>query len=668
MPTPRLTSLLVLLLAVPLLITAQPAPAQRDDPPPIIPDNAAALELQWQAGFGAVNALATREDTIFAATTGHTLTIEPPAQRLIIDHPGFTALDVLPLPGTEQTALALYTEYPRPAYYLGIADADGQRAALFRLPDDRNATPRTPRNLDMTLHTDAAGRWLVVNRVGFDTTLLDLQNRVIVGTVAGGAATLLPDGRMVMPTDNNLAHYAPGTLTVADTLDLGSGFDIRQLYVSPGGGWLGVATFDGLTLVLDADTLQPYRLLTMPGSGGPEIFNANGTRIIQSGDGALNVVHVEDGTLSTYAVSNRDELNRIRSIAAFANPALVAVAVDDRVRVVDLNAGDIITEDPSFTRHSTRAFSPDGQTLYAGTTAGQLRGYDITTGDIMLEIQQDTIPVSIATSAAALAAADGPRVMFYDPITGDDRGHVTVPEMQDAPDLPSFLLRQLRFSPDGRWLALSDVAGRVWVVDVPHVLELDAAPTEDSPIIRRVAAQAPGFVRNFFWASANDLVTISRDGDFMRFVITPTALQTVDINERGEFEVLGYNAAGGYGLLHDTTSPDGAVYAFDFVEERVLAQTILGAENPVRQATPGAFNTAGDVFALVAGWQLSILDASPPDTLLEALATVQPGDFGAVPLSGPGQPLFSPDGRYVVVAGADGSLRVYAVEVALLGS
>lgn len=644
--------LFLLLTVLLLLVVVLPAPAQTDGPPPISTDNAPALAVQWRAGLGQIEALATGEDgALFATTAGQTYVFDASdlnAAPRSIPHPGQRGLDVLPLPDGARVVLGFFTVNPSPAYYIGIADiATGAKLALFRLPD-------APSGLDLDLHTDAAGAWLVANRIGHDTTLIDLNTLSILSTGGAGDAVLLPDGRLMTAGETELAVAQLPALLVDDVIELGAGLDIERIFVSPDGDTLGVLTTNLLTIILDED-LQPIRFLETPNSRSPITFTRFGDYVVQATGAGLAVLDVDTGAATTIDVLTREEINIIRDVAATTRRDQVAVAVDDRLRIVDVTTGDILAERTDFTQYTGPVFSPDSRLLFAGTRDSQLLAFDVRTGAIVQRLELDAIPAALAISDEYIAFAEGTRIYWYQGLDDAAPGSVELPELREASQalygLSTVAVSRLAFNHDGSQLAVGAVDGRVWVIDLARFE------------VRLVYEHEPLVVLSLAWLADGSLLSVGGDNNIVRSAIRATEIQTFDVNERGEFELLAYNRANEFGLINDTFAADGAVYAFDFTEQRVLANTTLPRGNAARQAIRGAFSRTGSLLVIADNWQLRVLDASSLDTLMTELNTAT----ADVQVDNSGRPIFSPDGRYIAYIQDDGTLLMLSVGAAVFG-
>jgi len=244
-----------------------------------------------------------------------------------------------------------------------------------------------------------------------------------------------------------------------------------HLTFSPNSHWLAAGSENNNVVVYDVTTHE--KVCTLPGHTEP----------------VLNVTFSPDGR------------------------RLISAGWDRLVKVWDLGDGARGVLSPRWTLHNFTtgawgmALSPDGSRLAIGaqTADGNVRVYDLTTGQLLRTLRGDYRVISVAFSrdGRRLAAVGHDRVVrLWDVTTGREVLHL---------DGHDDIVGQVRFSPDGQRLATASADGTVRVWDAspfqntdPHIRTLggpddgeffgiDFSPDPESPLL--ASASADGSIK-----------------------------------------------------------------------------------------------------------------------------------------------------------------------------
>jgi WD40 repeat protein len=308
------------------------------------------------------------------------------------------------------------------------------------------------------------------------------------------------------------------------------------------------------------------------------------------------------------------------TLLAFSPDGSRLVSVGDAVRLWSLDApGEAAAQSQPVFQRGYRLFSrpaPDGEALWNGLEGGQAQPVQLADGARLAlvgaaQADANAIAISADGSLAAAAGADG-SIQVWRTHSGEAAATLTGARQMAG---------QMAFSPDNRLLAAASGENtlRVW--------ELDSAELA-------AELQAPGPVRQ---------VSFSPDGAWL--------------SGGSRVETYLWQTAG-WGLK-DTLPGRGLVFSADgqstarFLDVNGGTQVVVA--NGTHQVTiPAvgsalAFSPAADLLA-VSGIDLSVYDTSSGEELYRIDS---PAAYG--------RPVFSPDGRKLLLTAADGVVYVFAV-------
>lgn len=255
---------------------------------------------------------------------------------------------------------------------------------------------------------------------------------------------LSPDGeKFIASTDHQVWILPPGLfstptpLPATPLLDIGSEDEIFDLAIHPEGSLLAVTTADGKVFLVQTGSGSPQTII----SGGPVqhlLFQPDGkSLLLADGNGTLQTRSIEAGENGILWQAGAP----IYSIAAVSTN-LVALGMDDRVVVFDLETKTVMYELTSPGRNHLLTFNPQSGLLASSTSAGRSFVWKFNGGGF------DTLADFQVTPAASLAFnPDGSRLF----LGGTDRVLI----LDSATGAEVNRIRQngevtdLAFSPDG---------------------------------------------------------------------------------------------------------------------------------------------------------------------------------------------------------------------------
>lgn len=205
-------------------------------------------------------------------------------------------------------------------------------------------------------------------------------------------------------------------------------------------------------------------LLDVPGAGGALDWSPDGTMFATEGPeetGLIDIRDAETGEPLHAFVGHEIDVN---TVAFSADSSMLATAGDDGfLRVWDARTGDLITEvgSPDGGNDDVWApsFSPDGTLVAAAWSfEGALRLMEVATGTIVAEVEGvSAFSTDFSPDGTQLAIA---RMNGDGPLVGD----IATGEVRFLLGDERSFTRDVRFSPDGRWIATADEHGeaRIW--------------------------------------------------------------------------------------------------------------------------------------------------------------------------------------------------------------
>jgi WD40 repeat protein/serine/threonine protein kinase len=373
------------------------------------------------------------------------------------------------------------------------------------------------------------------------------------------AVAFSPDGRRLASTseDNttkvwDLTSGQRGTLkpcTLAGHKDR-----VIGVAFSPDGQLLASASNDETIRVWNAETGElrferPGQSIPNPDPYMGLAFSPDGRWLAApSKDNTVKVWDVATGQNLFILRGHEKEILNVRFSAD--GRRLVSAGWDRRVKVWDLPAdapeasapegrelSPIHTlDDLSAVSMSSAALSPDGQRLAVGgpDSDGMVRVYEVTTGQLLLELAGHVRVASVAFSpdgGRLVSAGMDKTVKLWDTATGHEI--LTLREHTD-------LVGRVLFSPDGLRLASASSDGTVWV--------RDAAPFDPR-------------------ADPRTLILSGHDGPVYGVAFSPNGLQLVSASKDTSvklWDVSGGQPAGGDALIRTFAGHTSAVFSVDF--------------------------------------------------------------------------------------------------------
>ena len=312
------------------------------------------------------------------------------------------------------------------------------------------------------------------------------------------ALAFSPDGRTLVSgsTDGTIRFWQTATGVPVDTLITGHTQSIKAATFFEDSSTLVSAAFNGEITFWDVETSQKS---TVQNSGHRDWYSAvafspDGTKLVSAAaDGTIAfgkfpTTTKPDNLIRLTDVSTGDELARLPR-----GTEKLIFSPDDRTKTVAITNLDIrlwntetgdelvipVNDDlkPGFRGNLpmilAAAFSPDGRWLVSGTTEGDIRMWDVATGEVLTVFAEPTeqknlghiSAVAFSPDRALLAAGTHTQLHLWDVRTGHKLFSVSTVHKrgwrtyQDYP-------RPLVFSPDGTILVNGHGSGTIQLWDV----------------------------------------------------------------------------------------------------------------------------------------------------------------------------------------------------------
>lgn len=445
-----------------------------------------------------------------------------------------------------------------------------------------------------------------------------------------------PDGTKlasVAPSGNSVRVWDAGT---GHTLAEADRAKAKAVAFSPDGTLLAVGGGDGQAEIRDAaalDVLQPLR--GHEGDLFAVAFSPDGQRVAVGGHGA----QLFDARTGEEILALAGHGFSIADVGFSADGTrLVTSAEDDTTRIWDVahpGGREIVTlPGPPPPARGALTFSPDGEVLAAAGPDG-LRLWDTTTWEAVR-----TLPIERPAIGEVTFSRDGARIAastFVPPPEGTE-GVLVV---WDA-------------TTGERSLEVPDHGGMIWDLAFSPDGELIATGTDNEGVVRVLDASS-GALRASYRLEEGSVTSVEFTADGERlFVGGQDAGYLVD-PAAGE-ELLAFDEAD-ESILDDRIIADGLLVTGD-IAGRVQ---VWDLEDGTVQATLthhrqgiGAVAVRGGLVAAATPAAVDLLDLDTGERRFE-LATGH--ERGAVDLS------FSPDGHQLATAGADGTVRLFAMRI-----
>ncbi len=383
-------------------------------------------------------------------------------------------------------------------------------------------------------------------------------------------------------------------------------------------------------------------LLSVPGLGGALDWSPDGSVFVTEGPEETGLVDLRDAETgeSVYAFVGHDI--DINDVAFAPDGAAYATTGDDGwLRIWDTETGDQLAElgGGGAQRVVAPAFSPDGRHVAAHwANEPATRVFDRRSGDLVSEVEGWVEGIGFSADGARLAIASNNEraVLLVDVATGDELLRIGE-DVEPA--------RNVRFSPDGRWLASVHLDGvvRVWDArtgelrfegahhasaanDLDWSADSSRLVTAGDDGFARVFELRPGGLRELVAASARDTgngigaVAFSPDGDrIMTGDHRLAAVKVWDVSERAGGELAnvvstaGSRGSGSFLPDGDTIvaqEPDGhaALWDADTGRRRLRIDLRLGSDVDPREGVTLSPSPDGTLLATTTGFTARIFD------------------------------------------------------------
>ncbi len=283
----------------------------------------------------------------------------------------------------------------------------------------------------------------------------------------------LPDGQL-----SNLTPRPQGepALRLSD--------NIYDLVVSPDSKWLGISTNANEYLLYNVDN-QYTNKITPTSEVYALAFTADSAHFITGGtDGDVQQWDVKTGKLERSLVQYESGVT-----ALAVNSNYLAVALTDKISILDMNSGQGVTEIEALGDHQLLAFNPQGKLLTAADVSGQIKiwKFENAAFSLLQSISKEqAVSISFNPQGNLLAVGTINNVYLIDPITGE--------EVARIPHKDS--VNNVSFSPDGSVLATASLK----VVQFWDVAKLQNIETAD--LIQAACAR---LIQNFSASQWNAL-------------------------------------------------------------------------------------------------------------------------------------------------------------------
>jgi WD40 repeat protein len=228
---------------------------------------------------------------------------------------------------------------------------------------------------------------------------------------------------------------------------------IEKLLVSSDSDWIALVTQTGDVILYDTADRTQKTLLESTQEVELAFSTDNENLIVADAAGQVRLWNMETGQAGDILL---ESAAKVESLAVHENQ--LAIGLLDKVTVIDLNTGEVISEAASPGEHHLMVFSPDGEFLAANNTLGQI--YIWRVGGANLELLQNisseqTYSMAFDPGGRLFVGVLG-NVYVLDPATGTE---ITRIRQRD-------LVSGLSFSPDGSTLATTSwKAVQFWDVE-----------------------------------------------------------------------------------------------------------------------------------------------------------------------------------------------------------
>lgn len=623
------------------LVLVFPAPAQDDPSRLITPDNADQLTEIWQVGRGVIVDMDWYGDRLAVAAQDalyiyDSTDLNAAPRRVASEGRRFTAVSfaadgerlfaaATAFAVDNQTADTLVIDPATGTILGGLLTAETDPAFQFDVPIT-------------DLRSGAEGD-LLLSSTAFQSRVFDVTSGALLSEQPSGVSALTEDGRLLVGNLNTLRVIDLSSDSAAISLDLGDGFDLREIITSPDGRYALLRAYDGLLIVLRLSDMQPYRLFQVnPALGGID-FSSNSQQILYGDAGLLVTIDIESGQSSSLSFS---ETPLSAVMLGAVQGQSVALVVDGKLQIVDSETGMVQAANAEHPDFLNAAFSFDGRLLLAISGMGELMAYSVLDGSAVFAIAQNDYSPALAVSPRLVALGDGADLRLLDVKNGADLASFSLPAGLVESSAP--YVAATAFRPDYAAVAALSSGGVLVLYDIASeaILYIKNDPN-------LIAATS-----ELFWLDASRLVLVTAGGE-LQLLAFDEAGQLSDESEWLQF------------------SPTGSLIAYDVASQNAILGRLgpraslslvnLGAEVELGQVQGSILNAAavwsvpGNALFMWENWGLRVVDA---DRITADFARLYEKD-PVLMLNTPGTPLVSPDGSRLVLRGADGTLRLFAL-------
>ncbi|MCB9461534.1 MAG: protein kinase [Anaerolineaceae bacterium] len=414
-----------------------------------------------------------------------------------------------------------------------------------------------------------------------------------------------------------------------------------------------------------------YRMSLHTGSVLNVAFSADGQRGASVGlDGQLIIWQVDDQTIL-------QQINLGDGIFAFdvvlhPTEPIAAVALNNgQLRFFDIETGDVALEIAAHEGpiHSLDT-SPDGSQIVTGGADKIIKLWDTATGELVQEFEGHTgeiFRVVFSPKGDQIASSSGDETLADTADDAVDRtirlwslnGGRTV-TIQPNSGFP----RTLAYSPDGQTIALgvwdNSLGGTTRLYDVVNGVETARLFGHSTPITDIAFSPDGGTLATVAWDRVVRLWDIRRSVEMRTFAGLPDRILTLEYSPNGEYLLLGTGNAGDNVVTVDSErSIASDVWLWD-LQRRDAVRQYHGQDEWLWSV---AIHPDGDMAATGSG-PLRLVEGANTDTSIhlwnistgETIATLE-GHTNTVDSLD-----FHPDGQHLLSAGWDGSIILWDIE------